>query len=206
MEERAWNYDFPKLSDYIMEKFPAIGKKAKCHNRIAGRLLHIKAWKYVKGGDDSFDFEEVKNYIKRKCPEATDEEVERRALQVALQFYQFKRWASKVDGLQVAQRKLVKIGDATIFVKPDFITPRAVYEVRFFYPHFPIPKKMPEVWERCVVFAIAYFPKKVYVVFITTERYTIRRINPTIDEVERIKQSLNDFFWNWKNFAENRSL
>lgn len=187
----------PNLTDYLQWRFPSMHSRVKCHNKFAGRILHRLAWNFVEG-NDNFNFDDARKYIKMKCPHTEEKRITLTASRVALLFHQFKKWASKVNGLEVAASRLSKIGDVYLYVKPDFITPKYIFEVKFFPPSFPIPKRMPKYWEEACIYSIVYFTHEVYLVFITINGYIIKRLQPAIEEIERIKNDIERFYVEWR--------
>lgn len=187
--------NLPSLTDYLHWRFPTL--HSKCYNKMAGRILHKLAWEYAKG-NDNFEYNDVREYLKMKCPNAEEKNINNTATRIQLQFYQFKRWANKVDDISVAASRLAKIGDVYMFVKPDFITPKHVFEIKFYALHSPMPKKMAQCWEEGVIYAIAY-PMPIYFIFITIDRYTTRKIKASIDEIQRIKNQVEKFYlYEWR--------
>lgn len=197
-----YDNSFPNLSDYMAWKFKSIN--SSCANLYSGRLLHSLSYEYVNGNKSDDVYEEAKNYINRKCPHISSEEIKKAAAKIQLQYYQFTRFIqNKVnDDIFVAPTRLSRIGNAYIFMKPDLINPKAVYELKFYTPKFPIRKIMKKEYEEGIIYSIAYPFRKIYLVFITISGYQMKRIKPTISEKLRVQGEVEQFSQIWQKNAK----
>ncbi len=184
---------FPALSNYLKWKFGS--SNASCISKYSGRLLHSFMWKYASDGLD-FSYEKARNYIAGKCPFINGWKLEKIVARMHLQFFNFQEWLEGKNNILISPSRLCQIGNAYMYVKPDFISPNAVYDIKF-YPPVSF-KKNKRIWDEAVIYHVSYAPLQARYVFVSIHGFKEIKINPSNDEVERVKNDVEKFYMEWK--------